>query len=44
MMINMNFKSPAIREFQSKSINSFNDMKEKWKVLLFESGQSSWAQ
>jgi hypothetical protein len=40
MMINMNFKSPAIREFQSKSINSFNDMKEKWKVLLFGSGQS----
>jgi hypothetical protein len=35
---------PAMREFQSKSINSFNDMKEKWKVLLFGSGRSSWVQ
>jgi hypothetical protein len=40
MMRNMDFRPPTRRQFQSKSINSFNDMKEKWKVLLFGSGQS----
>jgi hypothetical protein len=36
MMIIVDSHPPAMREFQSKSINSFNDMKEKKK-----SGKSS---
>jgi hypothetical protein len=40
MMRNMDFRLQTRRQFQSKSINSFNDMKVKWKVLLFGFGQS----
>jgi hypothetical protein len=40
----MDFRLLSRRQFQSKSINSFNDMKVKWKVLLFGSGRLSWAQ
>jgi hypothetical protein len=44
MMRDIDFRLLARRQFQSKSINSFNEMKDKWKVLLFGSGQSSWVQ
>jgi hypothetical protein len=44
----MDFRLPRRRQFQSKSINPFDDMKERgkkeWKVLLFGSGRLSWVQ
>jgi hypothetical protein len=40
----MDFILPARRQFQSKSINPFNDVKEKCRVLLFGFGQPPSAQ